>query len=86
METPETEHEWAKSLSEINTYIFEDDTYFIQMAPLGKASLWGANSQEVPYAKAAPNWILPQLPLLLHKRLIFQLAGLHLCAPHPALL
>ena len=83
---PETEHEWAKSNTETTPYMFWDSIYFIQMALHTKASLWKAESQDVPYIRAAPSWSALQLSLLLHKRLLFRLAGLHLRAPYPAFL
>ena len=79
-ERPETEHEWARSCSEIETPSFGDNTYFTQMAPHTKASLRRAKSQKVPYVRAAPSCGPLQLPLLLHERLVLQLAGFYLCA------
>ena len=48
-----------------------------------KTNLWRAESWDVSYARATPRWSPLQLPLVLHNRLVFGLAGLFLSATQP---
>ena len=69
-----------------STQLVGDNTYFAQMAPQTETNLWRAESQDVPYVRAAAPWSPLQLPLLLHKLLTLWFARHHLGVPCPAVL
>ena len=60
-----------------------DITYLVQTTTSPKSRLWGPRRQDVPYIRATPFGDALQLPLILHRRLIFSLTGLHSLATGP---
>ena len=55
IESPETEHERARSCSKIKTPFFGDNTYFIQITRHIEASLQRTESLNVSHIRAATS-------------------------------